>query len=307
MRYLERMLRRMLPLCVVIGFAATACGPKAPTHNGYKSSRTKPWKKAKKLAWSDDFEAEVEDTVSYPKRKRAAWYEISAPRFGEFEFKLEATQLGEPRPEFDLAFEIVDASGRVLVRADLEEEDAGEETKTRTITEVPAGLYWVHIYTQARTDEVEFQLRVKFTTLEKDPESTFPTQVAYLPPLAAVPPVDDAPPPTVVKKPRCRKPPCRRRPRPDPPPDTGPKPAAVKVRIVGISSREGRTAIRIAAGANRGIEKGWRGSVVSASGKGITGGGFVVTRVTGSEAYASVKATADAVNAAKYVVLRPPN
>lgn len=298
------MFRRMLPLCVALGFAAIACGPKAPTHNGYKKNRKKPWKKAKKLEWSDDFEAEVDDKVDYPDRRRARWFEIEAPRFGELEIKLEATQLGAPRPDFDLAFELIDPNGRVLVRADVEEEDAGEEVKERTVTEVPPGYYLVHVYTQARTDRAEFLLRVKFKPLQAPDQSTFPDEVSYPPPLAAVPPVDDAPV-VVRRKPRCRRPPCRRR-KPDPPPDTGPKPKAVKVRIVGIRAREGGTSIRIAAGKNRGIEVGWRGSVVTRAGRSIPGGGFKITKVTATESYASVRATSDAVNAAKYVRLSPP-
>jgi hypothetical protein len=287
-----------------LGLALTACGPKVPTHNGYKNNRTEPWKKAKTLEWSEDMEAEVDDTVDYAKRWRARWFEVKAPRFGELEFKLEYTQLREPRPEFDLAFEIIDASGRVLVRADAEEDDAGEDTKERTITEVPEGVYWVHVYTQDRTDRAEFNLRVKFKPLAAPDDSNFPDEVAYTPALAAVPPVDDAPPP-IVRRPRCRRPPCGRPRKPDPP-DTGPKPKAVMVRISGITAREGRTAIRIAAGKNRGIETGWSGSVVTKAGRGIANGGFKISRVSATESYASVRASSDAVNAAKYVRIRPP-
>ena len=305
MRYLLAMHRRLLPLSIALGFAATACGPKAPTHNGYKPTQTKPWTKAKKLEWSDDFEAEVDDEVSYPKRRRARWYEIEVPRFGELELKLASSQIGEPAPEFDLAFEVLNPAGRVLARADAEEDDAGEETKERTITELPAGIYRVHIYAQKRTDAAEFNLRLKFKPLKPPDESDFPAEVPYVGALAAVPPVDDAPPP-IVRRPRCRgnrcrKPPPRREPEPE-----QPVAKAMKARIAGITAREGRTMIRIAAGQNRGIAVGWSGSVVTRAGKAISNGGFQITKVTATESYASVRASSDAVNAAKYVRLRPP-
>jgi len=301
------LLGALLPICIALGFATSACGPKAPAHNGYKKNRSKPWKKAKKLKWTEGQEgalkAEIDDQVSYPKRRRARWYQVTVPDFGELTFKFSASELGEPRDEFDLAFELIDPNGKVLVRADAEEEDAGEETKERSVTEVPAGVYLVHVYTQDRNDVAEFNLRVTFKKLTRDFESDFPAKVAYLGALAAVPPVDDAPPP-VIKPRRCRKPPCKRRPKPDPKPDTDVK--SLKVRIVGISAKEGKTAIRAAAGKSRGVAVGWSGSVVSRSGKPIANGRFKVYKVTSTEAYGVVRASSDAVNDAKYVRLRPP-
>lgn len=292
--------RRFFPLLLSLGFAATACGPRAPAHNGYRPNRIEPWTKAKKLEWSDDLETEVDDKVSYPDRRRARWYEVELPHYGELELKLSSTQLGEPKPDFDLAFEVLNASGRVLARAGVEEDDAGEETKERTITEMPAGVYLVHVYAQERTDAAEFNLQIAFKRLPPPDTSTFPDEVPYVGALAAVPPVDDAPPPVTRRRRRRDRPPRR-----DPQPEQ-PAVKALKVRIANITARGGRTAIRIAAGKNRGVAVGWSGSVVTRGGKSISNGGFKVTKVTATESYASVRASADAVNAAKYVRLRPP-
>lgn len=298
------MLGRVLALSAGTIAMAASCGPAYPTHDGYPEARRSPWEKPKVLELSSDREAEVDDSVSYVKRRRARWYAIDIPAFGEMDVRVSTSQLGKQDDEFDLAFEILAPDGRVLIRADAEEDDAGEDTKERTITEVPEGVYWVHVYTQDRTDRAEFNLRVKFKPLAAPDDSNFPDEVAYTPALAAVPPVDDAPPP-IVRRPRCRRPPCGRPRKPDPP-DTGPKPKAVMVRISGITAREGRTAIRIAAGKNRGIETGWSGSVVTKAGRGIANGGFKISRVSATESYASVRASSDAVNAAKYVRIRPP-
>jgi hypothetical protein len=46
--------------------------------------------------------------------------------------------------------------------------------------------------------------------------------------------------------------------------------------------------------------------VVSKSGKAIQSGGFRVSKVSASESFGLVKATQDAVTAAKYVRLSPP-
>lgn len=297
-RYIFGMLRVLL-----IGvFAVTACGPGIPEHNGYKNAKVKPWRKAKVLELDEAMEAEVDESVDYRKRKRAKWYAVDTPDYGELQVKLTSSPLflGEVR-NFDLAFEVLDSNFNVITRADAEEDDAGEERKERTLYELNEGRYYVHIYLQERVDSAEYTLRLVFKPAKKEYESNFPAKVAYVPVLPAVPPVDDAPL-VVEKKPKCRGRKCRRHtPRPKDKPST-----SVGARISGITASGSGTRIKINKGSAAGVEKGWKGSVVTKGGSQIAGGGFTVNKVSSNESYATVKATPDAVTSAKYVRLRPP-
>ena len=295
-RYIFRMLRVLL----ISAVAASACGPAIPEHNGEKSATATPWRKAKLLELDESFEAEVDDTVDYRNRKRARWYAVETPAYGELQVKLTASPLvlGEAR-DIDLAFEVLDSNFNVLTRADAEEDDAGEENKDRTLYELNEGRYFIHVYVQQRIDAAEFTVRVQFKAENKQYESNFPARVAYVPILAAVPPVDDAP---VAQPPRkkCRGSKCRKR-----EPKVADKPA-VRARISGITASGSGTQIKINKGSSAGVKEGWKGSVITRSGSSIAGGGFTVKRVSSSESYATVKATPDAVTSAKYVRLRPP-
>lgn len=292
----------LVPLALAALLAPTGCGPSYPTHNGYRLNDRKPWTHAKKLEWSEDNEIDVDDRVSYPKRRRARWFLLTIPELGEIKVELTATQLRQPSDDFDLAFEILDDGGRVLIRADKDEDDAGEETKKRELAEMRPGKYLVHVYAEGRKDEAEFNLNIKYKRTPDTGDSSFPQKVAYVGPLATVPVVDDAPPPPPPRH-RCRGRHCHKK----PPPKDPEKPQAKSFRAIIslIRSSGGRTTIRIAAGANRGVEKGWRGRVITRSGSAIPDGGFRITRVTATESYASVKASTDAVNSAKFVRLMP--
>lgn len=292
----------MLRLLLIGAFVASACGPAIPEHNGYKSSKVKPWRKAKVLELDESFEAEVDETVNYRKRKRAKWYAVDTPEFGELQVKMTASplSLGEVR-DFDLAFEVLDSNFNVLTRADAEEDDAGEEKKDRTLYELDGGRYFIHVYTQERIDSAEYTLRLQFTPEKKEYESNFPAKVAYVQTLPAVPPVDDAPMRPPPKK-KCRGRKCKKR-----PPRVVDKPTtSVSARISGITASGSGTRIKINKGSSAGVQKGWRGSVTNKGGKRIAGGGFTVSKVSSNESYATVKATPDAVTSAKYVRLRPP-
>lgn len=296
-------MRRPAVLIVLVS-VASACGPSIPGHAGYRASDRKPWTKAKVLELDDSQEAEVDDIVQYAKRQRARWYAVDLPEFGELEVKLTSSPLAlsdSKDKEVDLAFEVLDERYTVLIRADADEEDAGDESKTRTLYELEAGRYYLHVYLQRRLDAAEFSLQVAFTSAKKEFESTFPTRVAYTPVLPAVSPIDDAP---VAAAPPPRKPckgdRCKKPPKP-PPPET-----AVRARIAGISASGSGTRLKINKGANAGIKAGWKGSVITQSGASVEGGSFTVDKVTETESFASVRATPDSVTSAKYVRLRPP-
>jgi hypothetical protein len=291
----------MLRVLLMSALLAAACGPAIPEHNGYKGNNVKPWRNAKVLELDEVFEAEVDESVDYRKRKRAKWYAIDTPEYGELQVKLTASTLalGEVR-NFDLAFEVLDSNFNMLTRADAEEDDAGEEKKERTLYELSGGRYFVHIYAQQRVDAADFTLRVLFKAEKKAYESNFPAKVAYVSALAAVPPVDDSPLPEPPK--RCRGKNCKKR-----TPKVNDKPStSVQARISGITASGGGTRIKINKGSSAGVQKGWKGSVITKGGSSIAGGGFTVSSVSSNESYATVSATPDAVTSAKYVRLRPP-
>ncbi len=284
----------------ILAFAlAAGCGPSAPLHNGYRKNRAKPWLKAKVNQFDEAGEIEIDSKVSWAKRRRARWYAIDVPAFGDLSVTLRSEQIGESSDEFDLAFEVLAENGKVLLVADKEEDDAGEEEKERALAEVDPGRYLIHVFLQSRTHAATFNLRVKFVPGVQPNDSTFPRDVAYIGNLPAVPPVDDAPPPVIVRH-KCKGKKCKRVIR-VPPPTAG---KSVRVRITGITASERGSRIRIGAGKNKGITKGSRGAIITKSGTRITNGIFTVSRVTSTESFASVRAKSDAINAAKYVRIK---
>ncbi len=283
-----------------VALGSLACGPKVPTHNGYKAKQTKPWRKAKVTQFDEQGEAEIDSKLSWTKRRRARWFAIDVPAYGDIKVTLRSEQVGGDSDEFDVAFELVAENGKVLVRADREEDDSGEETKERALAEVDPGRYLIHVFLQDRRHAATFNLRIKYERGEQPDDSTFPREVAFVNNLPAVPPVDDAPIVAVRKVCRGRK--CKKIVKKDPPKKGNSK----RFRITGITASERGTRIRIGAGKNRGITKGTRGRVVSKGGSGIQKGGFSISKVTATESFASVGAKSDAVNAAKYVSVKIP-
>ena len=291
---------RLIIAGLVLAFAAAGCGPKYPTHNGYKKKQKKPWAKAKEADFDEAGDAEIDGTISWKKRRRARWYAINVSRYSNLSVTLRGEQVGSTEDEFDLAFELISERGKVLIRADKEEDDAGEEEKTRKVAELDRGLYWLHVFAQNRMDAATFNVRIKLEPVTAPDESTFPREVTYVGKLAAVPPVDDTP--VAAKPPKCRGKKCKRRVVNKPPPKSNSK----KARLISVSARkDGRTSITIGLGKSQGITKGSRGKVVTSSGKSIQGGSFTITRVSATKAWASVRASLDAVNAAKYARVTP--
>lgn len=290
---------RLLVLAALVGALLGACGgADFPTHNGYASKKAKPWRKPTVLVLDAKGEAEADEVVSYPRRQRARWFAVDLPSSGELDVELSITSISEKKA--DIAFEVLDEGYRVLVTADGEEDDAGDEEKRRTLYELLPGRYYVHVYAPHRLDEADVTLRVVFRSAEVASESGFPGTVAFVGQLAEVPKTDDAPvaPPP---PPKCKGKDCRKKPRPEPAADT-----SMRARIAGITTSGTTTTIKIDRGASDGVAVGWKGEVITRDGKAIPSGRFEVSRVSQRESFATVKASSDAVTAAKYVRLRPP-
>ncbi len=295
----------------------SACATRSvPDHDGYRNAAARQaWEKPTVLEFDEDNEAEVDGELSYPNRRRARWYAVELPDSGNLDVRLDYLPLGEESDEvdiededdpFDVGFEVYDSGYKQLVRADRDEEDAGEDSKRRTLEDLSQGQYLVHVFVQRRLDEVDFTLRMQFRPRYVAAKSDFPRNVAFVDPLPQVPQVDDAPPP---EPPRCRGRRCRdresRRPsaRNPRPPTTTPAPSAdaIKGRIIGARGTSEGTRITINRGSAHGIERGRRGRVVTRSGSNIANGSFTIVQVKTRESYAVVGASTDAVISAAHV------
>lgn len=282
-----------------------ACGgPQVPQHSGYKSDKSKPWKKPKALAFDEKGETKTEGELSYPDMRRAKWFSVDLPANGELSLRLEITPPGDAtNDEFDLAMEVLDEGFRVISKSDLEEQDAGELTKTKTLLDLQPGRYLVHLYLQGRMDTADFILRAAYKrTAPAEVKSNFPSEVDFVPALAMVPLTDDTPknykPQVVVvkttKTPRIKK--------ADPKPEA-PSTEKINARVLGLSVAEnGYTEITI----GRGIQSkpaatdGMKAAVSGVSGT------VQIERCTERTCKAKVKATPDQITkAGGSVVLTP--
>lgn len=320
-------LETRLPVLIATVFAAsclTACGGvDVPLHDGYRSKKSKPWKKPKMLEFDEDFEAEKDGELSYLKRRRASWFAVDLPADGEVEVRIDVSPLGlaaeaaefeDDEDPFDVAFEVYDENFRLLERADRDADDAGDRQRSRTVAKLLKGRYLIHIFLQRRLDEAEFNLRVKYNRAAVELETDFPVQVAFVEPLPVVPIVDDAP----EGKKRCRGKKCgKKRPRNGKKPDKGSKndnggaqdvPAgAISAKIIGVrQASNGGTHITINVGSGRQVERGWKGQVVTSKGKAIPGGRFKIKKVQARTSTATVEASPDSVSGARRVRISPP-
>lgn len=283
---------------VALALAIAACGgPKVPTHSGYKTDTAKPWKKPKALALDEKLEAKTDGELAYRDYKRARWYSIELPATGELTLKFDITPPGEAvNEEFDLAFEVLDPGFRVISKSDLEEADAYELAKSRTLVDLSAGKYLIHVYLQGRMDSAEYELRASFKrTAPAEVKTTFPAEVEFIYPLAMVPPNDDTPKtykaPTVVKTTTVR------RPRPKPA-DPKPKAAPLTARIIGVLIVDNKTQITIARGIANEAFDGMKGQ--------LKGFGFTLSGCTERRCQAVLSATPDQIRSAGDTVLLTP-
>jgi hypothetical protein len=340
-------------------------GPDVPKHDGYPNQKSMPWKRPKRVKLGDGNEAEVESKLSYPRRHRAKWYALELAGDGELTVKMEVIPLGT-RESVNMGFEVLDSNFKVIMRLDpnenaaasdadggeggneedewdddddddgyaVEEEAAVELEWERTLYELAAGKYYLHLYLNGRMDETEFAMRLKFSPKALERESDFPASVAFLEPLPVVPAFDDTPAVDCTqcdckkdarckaecskceRKPRSRKPsycskcdckgPCKDRCKRKCGGETTEPSASVKARIIRPVASGGGTKITMNRGTSHGVQVGWKGNVVNKAGKAIEGGSFTVSKVKASECVGQVSAPPDAVIAAGRAVLRAP-
>ena len=278
-----------------------ACGgPQIPAHNGYKPKETKPWVKPKTLKLDDKQEFKADGDLSYADMRRARWYQIETPGHGQLALAFEITPPGEAvNEEFDLAFEVIDPNNRVIAKSDLEEGDAHELNKKKTLVELPPAKYLIHVYLQGRMDTAEFVLRGAWKpTAPAEIKTNFPAEVPFLPALAMVPIQDDTPAgykrPTVA----VTRTTTHRTAKPDPKP-TAPPVAALSGRIISASVSGGGTVIIIGLGKTTGASEGMHGKI-----KGVSAT-FTLSSCNDRTCTATVPATLDQIKGADSVTLTP--
>jgi len=292
----------MARLALISLTTLVACGgPQIPMHNGYKSAKSHPWKKAKTLKWSDQMEAKASGDLSYPDKHRAAWYAAELPSHGELDISLDITPPGDAvNEDFDLALEVLDPGNRVIAKSDLEEADAGEYTKTKNLVDLAPGRYLIHLYLQSRLDTADFDLRCSFKpTASSEIASDFPAQVLFPKPLPMVPLEDDTPksyrpPTTVVVHHKHHRAPKPKEAAPPPPATT------LSARIIGVSVVSGGTQITIGRGTSAGAQAGMKGKI-----NGLSTGAFTLANCNERTCTATVPATPDQIKGAGSVVITP--
>jgi len=293
-------MRRVLAAIVV---TAAACGgPQIPQHNGYKSAKATPWKKAKVIKFDDKGESKVEGDLSYAEMRRAAWYEVDLTQPGDLVVKADINPPGDGVDDnFDLGLEALDPANRMIKRLDLNEGDQqNENQKTMTLDGLAAGKYLVHCYLQDRRDTADFVLHFTFKSgRAPDATSDFPARVAYLPPLPLVPIDDDTPksyrPPTTVVVTHT---PHHGHALPPPKKEDKPPVAKMTTRIIGISAVDGGTQITLAKGTANGAAAGMPGSV-----NGVANGSFTLAACNEHTCTAVVKVSPDALKSGPDVTI----
>lgn len=288
----------LVPAALAAAALAACGGPKVPMHSGYKTDTAKPWKKPKVLAFDDKNEAKAEADLSYKDYRRARWYAVDLPTDAELTVKLEITPPGDSvNEEFDLAMEVLDPGFRVISKSDLEESDAYELAKAKTLVDLRPGRYLIHLYLQGRMDTADYELRVSYKrTAPAELKTSFPADVEFVPPLAIVPPKDDTPAsyrppqPTIVRQ-------TVRRPTKAAEPEK-PKVQALSARITAIVIIGNKTQLTIGRGTANGASDGMRGQL-----KNI---GFTLSGCTETRCKAEVSATPDQVRAAGDSVMIQP-
>jgi hypothetical protein len=279
--------------------ALAACGgPQVPTHSGYKSETAKPWKKPKVLSFDEKGEAKTDGDLSYKDYRRARWFAIDLPANGELMVKLDITPPGEAvNEDFDLGMEVLDPGFRVISKSDLEESDAGELAKAKTLVDLRPGRYLIHLYLQGRMDTAEYELRLAWKrTAPAEIKTSFPSEVEYVNPLAIVPPKDDTPVTYRPPQPTVTRITTRRTVKPTEP--DKPKAQTLSARITAIVIIDNKTQLTIGRGTANGAADGMKASLKNMS--------FTLTGCTETRCKAVLSATPDQVRAAgDSVVIMP--
>lgn len=292
-------MRWIVPALVAV---LCACGGvKVPKHSGYKSEKLRPWKKPKVLTWDEKLEAKADGELEYKDYRRARWFAIDLPAPGEVTLRLEITPPGEQTNEdFDLGLEILDPGFRVVSKSDLEDEEAGELTKTKTLFDLSAGRYYIHLYLQGRLDTADYIMRLTYKrTAPAEVKSNFPAEVSFVPSLAMVPLNDDTPknyrPEKPVQTVKIIKGPKKPK-EPD-----APKVTAIQARIIGVSIVSGGTQITVGKGTATGASSGMKGKINN-----LATGGFTLASCSERTCLAVVQATPDQIKGAGGTVSLTP-
>jgi hypothetical protein len=288
---------------VLLLIVAGCAGTQVPQHNGYKGKKPQPWKKAKALKFDDKMEAKAEGDLSYPGMKRAAWFVADLQQGGELDVRVEITPPGDGvNDEFDLGVEVMDSGFRTIAKSDLEDGEAGELTKTKSLLDLEPGKYYVHLYLQGRLDTADYVLRATFKPMSTVGKSDFPAQVAFVPTLPMVPLSDDTPKTykatttatTAVVK--------RTPPKGTPPKKDEPKAPTTELsaKIMSVSVVGGATQITISRGTSGNAAVGMKGKIV-----GVSNGEFALAACTERTCTATLKVTPDQIKGSTSVVLTP--
>lgn len=298
-------MRWIVSLSILLVGALTGCGgPQIPTHNGYKPKEAKPWKKPKVLKFDDKGEAKAEGDLSYPDMRRAKWFELALPANGQLALTLEVTPPGDAvNDDFDLGMEVFDPTSHIVSKADIDDEDAHELTKKKTLVDLAPGKYLVHLFLEGRMDTADFVLRAAFKpTAPAEVKSNFPAEVLFVPALPMVPIQDDTP---RGYKPIATASPPRRgnhhtpTPAATPPANTPPA-ATVTARIINVQVVPGGTQITVGRGTATGAADGMKGSI-----RGVTGG-FQIGGCNERTCTATIKATPDQIKSSDGMVTLSP-
>ncbi len=342
-------IRLASPLSVAVAalfaIGSLGCGgPQIPKGDGYRAKDRKGWKRAKKIEFDEAGEAEVEGSLSYPRRHRARWYRCQLPGDGELTVKMDVFPIGE-REDVAFGFEVLDANYNVINRVEpssaeedeedeVIDEDADELQWTRTLYDLAAGKYYLHLYLNGRLDAADYDLQLKYAAGTLEHQSNFPAEVPFLDPLPIVPALDDSPGIDCGKcscrrdrrcRAECSK--CKKGKRPHRTScsrcdcstscasrctrkcgkaEPASPATAVRARITRPVASGSGTRITMNRGSANGVAVGWKGQVVDKKGKPIDNGRFTVTEVRTRESVGTVGASIDAVIAAGRVRLTPP-
>jgi hypothetical protein len=293
-------MRWIVSMSILLVGALTGCGgPQIPTHNGYKPKEAKPWKKPKVIKFDDKGEAKVEGDLSYPDMRRAKWFEVGLPANGQLQLTLEVTPPGDAvNDDFDLGMEVFDPSSHIISKSDIDDEDAHELTKKKTLVDLAPGKYLVHLFLEGRMDTAEFVLRAAFKpTAAAQVKSNFPADVLFVPALPMVPIQDDTP---RNYKPIATAPPPRRGTHHATPTTPATPAATVTARIITVQVVPGGTQITVGRGTATGAADGMKGSI-----RGVTSG-FQIGGCNERTCTATIRATPDQIKGSDGMVTLSP-
>ena len=296
-------MRWIVSLSVVVIGAMACGGTQIPSHNGYKPKEAKPWKKPKVLKFDDKGETKSDGVVSYPDMRRAKWFEVTLPSNGQLSIALEITPPGDAvNDDFDLGLEVLDPHLRVISKSELEDEDAHELNKKKTLVDLAPGKYLIHLFLQGRMDTADFALRAAFKpTAAAEAKTNFPADVKFVPTLAMVPIQDDTPPGRIAKAPPPGPHPPRHPP-PTPTPTATPTPTGVplRARVIGMQIVGRGTQVVVSRGTTTGASNGMKLSLTGVSGT------FPLETCKDQTCSATISATPDQIRAANSMVTLTP-